>query len=203
MDGPQENPFVPRETGRGPGGQVHFTRERAGGAVPPGGKGIPASFAPRGPHVVVVEMVYYQAPDDAPTSSESRFSYQTQTSEQPCVRRGKATTAWHPIDTGWLTECSQLVIKNREALPNHIQPTAAQREELAGKIIEVSCGLSGPEDPAKNRTMHSPPPAPPGRLAFTVIHPGTSVRLQPPLLGQLYIRCRAGVAAYETTALPR
>ena len=81
--------------------------------------------------IVVVEMVYFQAPGESPLGVGSRYSRKLLTEEQPCERRLKATDSWQELDRAWLEQVSTVVISNQES--------------VKGKILEVAYKDTPPE----------------------------------------------------------
>jgi len=135
--------------------------------------------------LTVVEHVYYQATgEDAwevPNSSYSRF---LTTDEQPYVRKLTATEEWTKIDTGWLTECSTLVIVNEEGGFRSRLPTEEQKEETAKKILEVGFHQHNYD------------------VGWLVVLPQESLRMCPSHLGKLFIRCQFGTAKFTIYIIP-
>ncbi len=143
--------------------------------------------------LTVVESVYFQEFGEQPQSAGSRFSRNLESDEQPYSRKLQATSDWKPLDCGWLAGCptSSLVISNDEGKHRQSNPTEEEREELAGRVLEIWCsdGIT--------RTMHSPP-----REAQWLVSPGESMRAYPVSADSLFIRCKSGTACFNIRLYP-
>jgi len=140
---------------------------------------------PRADTLTVVEVVYHQQFGEQPTSIEHRFDRQLATSEQPYQRRLRASEEWLPLPTGWLpaSAVGMMVISNDEGRGLALQPSSEEKEEIAGKILEVSYNSAG--DGGK-----------------WLIHPGETMRGYPDDAGGLYIRCRRDTARFTLYLYP-
>lgn len=140
-----------------------------------------ATVRPINPLVTVVESVYHQVPGEQPTQPvESRYSSELATDEQPFIRKFKVGSEWKALETGWLNDCSMLVLKN-EAPHWTVQPTDEERLEAALKVVEMGCG---------------------GK-ALAELPPGESLRFRPADICSLRVRCIAGAANCVLCLFPK
>jgi hypothetical protein len=77
--------------------------------------------------IVVVEQVCHQSADCMPTSIEASFTKPQLTDEQVFTRSKSLSLEWTAIETGWITECSQMVIGN---------------DRMSKANIEIRCGTN-------------------------------------------------------------
>jgi len=89
---------------------------------------------------------------------------------------------WQPLEVGWLkdVELGMLVIINREGVGLPVQPTAEEREEIRGRVIQIAIE----------------PLAAGAYTIFTQIKPGRSVRFDiwPANIRRYVLRCVKGSA---------
>jgi hypothetical protein len=115
-------------------------------------------------------------------SWESMFGRMISTEEQPFVRNSKVGEQWMPLETGWLKDCSCLVLVNEEGKLGDTYPTLEEKKVTAAKVIE----LGWAED-----------------TACWLVPPGESFRGSPADLGKLRIRCQRGEAKYTLVLVPK
>lgn len=158
----------------------------AGGPVPglPTAEPVNRAAEPRG-RLTVVESVYHQTPDGQPAVTESRYGRWLASTEQSYVRRLKVGPGWERLDTGWVTDCSQVVVINYEGAGLRVNPTPAERDAVAALVVQAGVGLPGV-----------------GPVACHDVPPGESCRFRPTPGAALYLRCPAGVARVSITAVP-
>lgn len=133
--------------------------------------------------ITVVETIYHQEFGENPVMVESRYSRELESYDQPYERKLTATTAWTPLDTGWIKECGLLVIKNRESHMMMQIPTPEEKEELAKKILTVSY-------------RHQ------GRTGWLIL-PGETMKAHPNTLGDLGICSLHGNVKYKLYLYPK
>jgi hypothetical protein len=69
------------------------------------------------PRLVVVEQAVFQSRGQEPTVAISRFSRFVHTDEQPYIRvKVKVTSAWQPLDHGWIKKASLMHLENTGAV---------------------------------------------------------------------------------------
>lgn len=145
----------------------------------------------------VVEVVSHQSESGQPTMiSDSRYSRQLLTDEQPFIRKGKANEEWQPLTQGWLPQTSLLCLRNDAGKFSRV-PTKEEREELAGMILEVT--FTTPVSHLK-RDMHDPPAQDP--VPAMIILPGESCRFVPFDLGAVRVRSKNGETPYTLSMTP-
>lgn len=135
--------------------------------------------------ITVVETVYHQTVPDQPTALESRFSRFLASDEQVYVRRLTVGEDWQRLDTGWLKVASLLLVSNDEGRGQQVQPTDQERADIAARVIEVAHG--------EYRSAILPD---------WLIPPGESLRGCPASLGNIWLRCRQGVARCTVVLFP-
>jgi hypothetical protein len=136
--------------------------------------------------IVIVENVYHQSPNEDPIVVESRFDRWLSTNEQPFIRKMYVEQEWKPLDYGWINNASILVITNEKDKSIAVRPTHSQQELLNNRILEVGI-IPTIED--KPRDMHSPK-LDNTPIIFTTIPPGESIRINPPNVKSVVIRCQ-------------
>jgi hypothetical protein len=154
----------------------------------------PTTADPKPPRVrparmTVRDMVYHQNPGDQPTLAETAFTVDLTTQEQPYRRPQVATQRWSPVDFGYLTEASHVVIENREGRFTQRVPTPEQREAAEAKVLEIAffAGIDMHERPA----------------ACILVPPRQSIRVVFAKLGLVKIRSQYGDARYFVCAFPK
>jgi hypothetical protein len=173
--------------------------------------------------IVVVENVYHQSAEGLnPTHVYPRYTQFLTTDEQPYLRHTKVEEEWVALDTGWLKECSLIVIENMEGSFPFFNPTPEQVAEAVKKVIEIGFSSDLEEvqramvkvevDPhtgrKMGRTMHSPTreeQAKQGVMEFEaqlIIPPLQSQRIIPISPRKIHLRCRSGVAKVSIAAFP-
>lgn len=173
--------------------------------------------------IVVVENVYHQAEGGMnPTHVYPKYTQFLTTDEQPYLRHTKVGEQWVQLDTGWLKECSLIVLENMEGLFQFRNPTEQEVEEATKKVIEIGFSSDLEEvqramvktevDPhtgrKMGRTMHSPPKSEQAKQgiqeyeAQLMIPPLQSQRIIPISPRRIYIRCRSGMARISISAFP-
>lgn len=170
--------------------------------------------------IVVVENVYHQGSDGMPTTHVyPRYTQFLTTDEQPYQRHTKVGEEWVRLDTGWLNECSLIVLENTEGLFQFRNPTKEEVEETKKKVIEIGFisdaialqreSIKVEVDPVSGkklgRTMHSPPRV--GTASMEIepvlqIPPLQSQRIIPISPRMIYVRSRFGVTRMTITAFP-
>lgn len=145
--------------------------------------------------LTVVETVYHQEPGQQPTALTTRYGRPLETAEQPFTRRLRLGDAWQPLPAGWLDAAALLHLVNEEGRQLTRQPTPADRQALAGRVVEVGVlppghwGLSA-------ETAVAP-------VVCWLVRPGESLRAEPAALAALVLRCRQESARVTLTLLPR
>lgn len=79
--------------------------------------------------LVVSEAVYHQIKGSDPVTAGTKFTRCLTTEEQAYIRRFKTATDWTPLDTGWLEECSLIMVFNNSEDSTIIE---------VGKAIQVN-----------------------------------------------------------------
>ena len=138
--------------------------------------------------LTVVESVHCQTVDSSPWGISTSFERTLKTDEQPYVRKLTATEEWTKLDTGWLTECSMLVLVNEEGLFKGRQPTPEQKIESAKKVIEVGCALPHLD------TIRC--------IGAWELPPKESMRGCPTELSIVFVRCQHGTAKFTVYIFP-
>lgn len=133
--------------------------------------------------VTVVEQVYHQILNGQPHLVESRFSRDLESDEQAYERRLKVGEAGVPLDCGWVTKASQLLIINEEGRNLQVNPTDEERKKLSEKVLEVYYVQS----------LTSP----------WLVLPGESMRGCPSTLEGLRIRSQSGIIRFTLHVIPK
>jgi hypothetical protein len=137
-----------------------------------------------GSRLAIVETLYYQQEDAQPISHDHRFSKPISSSEQAYLRLTFVGEEWQKVDTGWVKECSVIIIKNESGKFSKI-PTEDKKEAESKKVLEISI------------VPHSSP-----AFACIIIPPQESARFTPKEISCLKIRCAKGESRYTIIAVP-
>lgn len=150
-----------------------------------------------GSTLTIVQNIYHQQEGMQPIHVESRISRKLSSDEQPYVRQLKVGEIWTPLETGWLGECSILVIKNNEGRFTDKLPTPEQVEEAESKVLEIGFSTRGPS-PLNPKSIE-----PEVIIGALEILPRESHPIHPIALWSVYIRSRKGETRYSVTIIPR
>lgn len=133
--------------------------------------------------LTVVEHVYHQSPDEEAFEQEIRYSRFLATDEQPFLRKLKVTEEWATISSGWLDNCSVLLIKNASGnlRLRSVTPSPQEVEQERRKVIQVAY-----ED---------------SKYHFDVLV-GETMRVSPSSLQALRIRCAEGTGRADISIIP-
>lgn len=142
--------------------------------------------------LIVVEQVYFQGAGGQPTSTESRFSRQLQTDEQPWHCQMTLTEKWVPLDCGWVVEAGMLVVKNEAGRGLQVYPDEEEKRAIVVSIVEVTAAAQVIEADM-GLDYH----------AQWLVLPGESLRAQPADLRSIRLRCAAGTCRVSITIVPR
>ena len=142
--------------------------------------------------LTVVGRVYHQQYGKSPSEIESRFDRELESREQVYTRCLEATEGWQRLDCGWLGRVGMLVIRNEEGKLQGQNPTDAELERAARKVLEVTYSR-GPLKGNRNDT---------NRLCWLIM-PGESMRALPTHPTKLYVRCQSGTAEYTVFLVPQ
>ncbi len=130
----------------------------------------------------VVETVCHRVVGEEATSLETGYSRDLESDEQVYERRAVATEKWQPLDCGWLEgNVGLLIIRNEGGKSPQVNPTEAEKEELAKRVIEIAYPVSG----------------------RWLIPPGASMRGYPIDASNLAIRCQHSTAKYRLFLIPK
>lgn len=134
--------------------------------------------------LTVVQTYYHQQEGMQPTQVETRYTRELGTDEQPYVRHGKVGSEWTRLDSGWLTECSLLVIKNNEGRFTDRIPTQEQRQEVMSRVIELAFGKANP-------------------TCSLLVHPNEAHPMHVTSLKDIWLRCSKGEAKLSVIIFPK
>jgi hypothetical protein len=138
--------------------------------------------------LTIVESVYYRTDDNDPDTFESRFSIPLTSNEQCYSRKTKCGTKWQALDVGWLdSNCSVVIIENREGSFTKVMPTNEEREKATKKFLEIAYVSKG------DRALHPP----------LLVRPQSDIRLAFSDFKKLRIRSACGSAQFTITAFPK
>jgi hypothetical protein len=127
--------------------------------------------------VVVGAVVWQSANNPRPTHITPNFGRFLETEEQPYQRpRMKVDETARPLDCGWVTRASRVVVENLEGLRLTLMPTQEQMDEIARRIVKVG--------------------------ADVIVRPGELVDFEPEDVTKLTIRCLKGEAYINLTIIP-
>lgn len=134
--------------------------------------------------LTVVDKVYHQPFGKKAVLTQSKFTRGLDSKHQLYVRYLEATEEWQRLDTGWLgDDVGHLVIQNDEEVNRQVNPTDAEQEAVAKRVIQLSyLGKS---------QLH------------WLIPPGESMRGMPLSPQSLYYRCQHGTAEFTLTLVPK
>ena len=165
--------------------------------VPPEGElyAIPVRAKPSPARLTIVSVVYHQPLGEEPHSFPHKISRPLLTDEQAYTRKLKVTQEWQPIDIGWLTSLSLLLITNEEG-KYATQPSEEEKLAISQKVLEI--GFQGKVNypPAYDLSSLFPTPV-------FLIGPGDSFSASPCDCESLYLRCQSGVAKVTINAFPK
>lgn len=154
---------------------------------------IPTMAKPFPARLTTVSVVYHQPLGEEPHSFLHKTSKPLTTDEQAYTRKLKVTQEWQPIDTGWLTSLSLLLITNEEG-KHTTQPTEEEKLAISQRVLEVGINV---ED-GYPLSVACPGPTP-----VFLIGPGDSFSASPYDCSSLYLRCQSGVAKVTVNAFPK
>lgn len=143
--------------------------------------------------LTVTDVVYYQHPEGAPLSLESRFTRLVEGDDEPYSRRCRVGEQWEPLDSGWIGKVGHLALRNDEGKFTQVIPTVEQREAAMKKVVELGVLVQ---------------PAPGIPIAIDLIVPvatiivGESLRLTPTNFSALRVRSLSGVARLTIIVCP-
>lgn len=155
---------------------------------PPGGRFAPTVPAPLHPRLTLVEHLYYARPGQpaatATTVLTTTVHRPTLVDEQPYARQLLLGTEWTRLDHGWVRDPGVLHLRNEEDPPPGSGGGGANADEPP-KVVELGVLVNG------------------GYVAFALVHPLFSQRVEPPP-GRVYAaRCPGGSAQVTLTLLAR
>jgi hypothetical protein len=133
--------------------------------------------------VTVVNKAYHQPGDSDPTCVETGYSYFLETDEQPFTRIHTVGEDWIPLQTGWLTDSSLVIISNDGAKRANVVLTEEEEDERSKRFILVAF-----EDTSR---------------PTIIIRPGRSAEFEPLTLNGIKIRCTKNSVRYTASILPR
>lgn len=148
---------------------------------------MPRNDGPLPARVTLRESIYYQPATEQPTAVESIYAYELSPNAIGMyTAQARVGQAWRPLLPDD-SPCSMIHVENLEALGTQVRATEEEEAALKGKVLEI--GISDDDD----RTM-----------AFTVVRPGRSLRLEPCNCGKLMVRAKDGAVAvkYALTVIP-
>ena len=134
--------------------------------------------------ITVREMIYHQQAGEQPTGTETKFSHELESHEQPYQRRLSVGEDWIPLDHGWIEEASLLSIFNEEGKFLQVNPTDEERAEAAKKVLQVSPTINVVVNP-------------------WIILPGQSMRGCPLSIRSMFVRSQSGVISFSVHIFPR
>jgi hypothetical protein len=92
---------------------------------------------PKTARIVVIEQVYHQEHGQQPTLIDHSFVRMLDSDEQPYVRKITVGEQWERLDTGWVAKVGMIVFTNDEGKNFHVNPTDAQKADVADRVVEV------------------------------------------------------------------
>ena len=164
--------------------------------VPPAGElhAIPIMAKPSPARLTIVSVVYHQPLGEEPHSFPHKISKPLTTDEQAYTRKLKVTQEWQPIDIGWLTSLSLLLITNEEGKYT-TQPSEEEKLAISQRVLEVGIKVEG----GYPLSVTYPGPTP-----IFLIGPGDSFSASPCNCKSLYLRCQNhSVAKVTINAFPK
>lgn len=133
--------------------------------------------------LVVIDVLYYQPPDNAnPSQHESRFVRPLLSDEQVYQRKFKVgSDKWQLIDTGWVTTPSMVIISNDEGRNLQAIPDELESKAIKSRIVKLGFGVSS---------------------GVMIIPPGESIRFCPSDSKEVVLRCEYQSAKCTITVFP-
>jgi hypothetical protein len=152
-----------------------------------GASGDSATATPRmKPQWGLVEMLFHQGSDGQVHPVETRLAKELESDEQMWIRVSRVGPEWTKLETGWIEECTMLLIRNDEGGFQRM-PTKEEKDEMAQQVIFVGQPPIGGD---KQNVVLS-----------WFIRPGESLRGSPVDLRHLFIRSGSGKPIRYTLAL--
>jgi hypothetical protein len=137
----------------------------------------------------VVDTVFHQRDAGSqPVSFPSRYNHQLTSSEQSYSRELIVTEEWRPLDHGWLERGFMLKLRNREGTNLTEQPGEAGWDDIRSRVVELGVRVPVPDEGRRTQWSEPRPEVP--VVLLSLVRPGTDIRIQPPDLGCLVVRCR-------------
>lgn len=87
--------------------------------------------------LTVVNMLHYQQPGMDILSIDAGYSYFVKNNEQAYQRITFAQEQWQPLETGWISKASQVVIQNKYVVETRRTLTTEEAAEAAKHVIMV------------------------------------------------------------------
>lgn len=87
--------------------------------------------------LTVVNSIHYQQPGVDILSIDAGYTYFVKTNEQAFQRITFAREEWQPLDTGWISKASQVIIQNKYVIETRRTLTTEESEEAAKHVVMV------------------------------------------------------------------
>lgn len=129
--------------------------------------------------ITVITNVHYEHDGEQPVTIPLSYSKLLSTGEDTYSRRIIASEEFVAIDYGFVgdTGVSLLLVESLVGKDRQVNPTPAEAEAEAAKVVELSCGILVP--PGEHRIIHVAD------------------------FSELKIRCQSGTARVRVTSIPR
>lgn len=140
--------------------------------------------------VTVVEYIQFQEMfgGSAILPAGTPYAYEIQSEELPFQRKFKAGSDWKPMPgiNDWMDgQVGLIKVENVEGLFLQTIPTESERQDIAGRIIDVGIQVGDGVQP------------------FAEVHPGRSIRIEAHPDAVYLLRARQGTASYWLHVFPR
>jgi|SRR3972149_944886 len=132
-----------------------------------------------GSQLAQIVTIQFISENQRPAGIDSRAVRVLPTTEQAFVRTLEIDSEWVDVETGWVRQCSQLVIQNR-GTSFQVQPSPEEIKAAEGKVIELGRNGEG----------------------FYRIHPGMVFCGAPVQLAGWQLRCPTGLVHCEIYVFP-
>lgn len=126
----------------------------------------------------VAESIYFRQPSEAPLHHEDRFFHSIENQQPEQVygpRKFRVYREWRPLNCGWLSQPSLIVLSNKETSQWRYIPTEEESKRVMSRVFEVA--------------WKSAVEAGRGSEECYLVHPKCSTRFTPRQADGLMIRC--------------
>lgn len=159
----------------------------------------PARVEPSKPFLTVVERIVHAGVGIEATEVSSAYQAPLSTREQVYRRNVTFDQGWRPLDLGWVGDrCSLVHLSNREGERYETIPTAEERADVEGRVIEIGVVVT---EAGRDATQWDAPTT--VIVPLFAVLPRESMRFCPAgPTDRLRVRCVLGTARATLVAFP-